>query len=142
MAHSVIGQKFEHHRIFAMFGAELLKLLHGHFVAELEQLRVAFVNFAPVEGVPSGHGCFVLAADFLNLDVRVNHGAVFPSLKLCHGFSITFPGNNSILHFLVEGFSLGINAANDFESGVNNVVNPFAIRDFHDLKHPFKVKYF
>ena len=141
MALGEIRQKSEHHRIFAMFVAELLKLLRAHSIAELEQLRVSFVKLAPVEGVPIGNGFCVLLSDFLDCEVRVNHGAVFPSLKLCHGFAIMFLGNNSILHFPVEFFSLGIDATNDFERGVHNFMNFSAIASFH-LKHPFKVEYF
>ena len=114
-----------------MFVTEMLILLRGHSITEPEKFGVVAVDFRAVEGVPSVHGCFVFAADFLNLEVRVNRGAVFPSLQLGHGFSITFLGNNSILHFLVEGFSLGIDAANHFERGVHNFMDSSSIVNFH-----------
>jgi len=138
MALGEIGQKFGHCSVFAVLIAQCLILLRGHSITKPEKLGVIVVDFRAVEGVPSGHGCFVFAADFFDFNVRVNHGAVFPSLKLCRGFTIMLLGNDFIFHFLVELLSLGINAAKDCESGIQNVVDFSSITNFHRFKASFQ----
>ena len=131
MTLGVIGQKFEHYRIFAMFVAELLKLLRAHSIAELEQLRVSFVKLGPVEGVPIGNGFCVLLSDFLDFEVCVSHGGGFPLPKFGRSLEMLLFRDFALVESPVEPLSLGVGGVNDFESRVHDFMNLFTIANFH-----------